>query len=102
MYNGSTAAINDSLYKMRRAGENGQVDALGGFNHSPIVGGRSLLLEGNHQGPSANGSLWPLSSPPDQQDQHRQLLDRNTTGAAFQIDDEKRTSKVQTGNQASQ
>ena len=65
MYNGSTA-INDSLQKMRRAGENGQVDSLAGFTHSPIVGGRSLLLEVNNQAPSANGSLWPLSSPPEQ------------------------------------
>lgn len=98
MYNGSTA-INDSLQKMRRAGENGQVDALAGFTHSPIVGGRSLLLEGNHQGPSGNGSLWPLSSPPDQQDHHRQLLDRNNNGATgFHMDEEKRPSKVQGGN----
>lgn len=66
MYNGGAASINNSLQKLRRAGENGQVDNLAGFTHSIIVGGRSLLMEGNHHAPNANNSLWPLSSPPEQ------------------------------------
>jgi hypothetical protein len=90
MYNGGVNNINDSLQKMKRA-DNGCVgDNLAGFTHSPIVGGRSILLDAQNQVPSStNGpSLWPLTSPPDQSTTHRYML-----GATTPMLDDKSTSK---------